>query len=87
MTALRCLALLALSSLWVAPTYATSDSTRAVTIKQHLRTRLAGSQASFRNWSEGGINSLAISADIDGKRQRTSNTWQQTHELRLTLGR
>ncbi|MEM6646667.1 MAG: DUF3078 domain-containing protein [Bacteroidota bacterium] len=90
MTALRGFAFLLLGAVLVAPAHSAPDAQAAadstVTIKQHLRARLGGSQASFRNWSEGGINSLALSADIDGKRERTSQNWQQTHELRLTLG-
>ncbi|GAB5521304.1 MAG: DUF3078 domain-containing protein [Rhodothermales bacterium] len=86
MTALRGLGLLFLVLGLVAPAHAASDSTRTATVKQHLRTRLAGSQASFRNWSEGGVNALALSALIDGKRERKTENWQYTHELRMTLG-
>lgn len=47
---------------------------------------LAGSQASYDNWAEGGINSLAFTASINGTAERNNLNWIQKHELRLALG-
>lgn len=43
-------------------------------------------QVGFQNWSEGGVNSLAISTGIDGTFSRVSGPWRQTHEVRLAYG-
>lgn len=43
-------------------------------------------QVGFQNWSEGGVNSLAISTGIDGTFSRISGPWEQTHEARLAYG-
>ena len=48
--------------------------------------RVSGSQSGFHNWSEGGVNSLAITGSTNGKASRTSNSWRQTHEMRLAFG-
>ena len=48
--------------------------------------QLSFAQASFRNWQEGGVNTLALSSGINGKASRTSKRWQQTHEVRLAFG-
>lgn len=51
-----------------------------------LVTRLSGSQAGFHNWAEGGVNSMAVTANMNGKATRTSRAWRQTHESRLAFG-
>ncbi len=48
--------------------------------------QLSFAQAGFRDWQEGGVNTLALSSGINGKASRTSNRWQQTHEMRLAFG-
>ena len=48
--------------------------------------QLSFAQAGFRNWQEGGVNTLAFSTGLNGKAGRTSNRWQQTHEMRLAFG-
>ena len=47
---------------------------------------LAGSQAAYDNWQEGGINSTAFSASITGSFNRKTLDWTQGHDLRLSLG-
>ena len=47
---------------------------------------LAGSQASYDNWAEGGINSVAFTASLNGDFSRTTQSWIQKHEMRLALG-
>ena len=48
--------------------------------------QLSFAQAGFRNWQEGGVNTLALSSGINAKAGRTSSRWQQTHEMRLAFG-
>ena len=47
---------------------------------------LAGSQASYDNWVEGGINSLAFTASLNGDASRTTESWITKHEARFALG-
>ncbi|MFK7845320.1 MAG: DUF3078 domain-containing protein [Rhodothermales bacterium] len=54
--------------------------------KKNLVASLAGSQASYDNWAEGGINSLAFAASLNGDANRTTQNWIQKHEMRLALG-
>lgn len=54
--------------------------------KKSLVAALAGSQASYDNWAEGGINSLAFAASLNGDANRTTENWIQKHEMRLALG-
>lgn len=48
--------------------------------------KLAGSQAAYRNWQEGGLNSVALTASINGRAEKQGTRWGQTHELRLAFG-
>lgn len=48
--------------------------------------KLSGSQAGYRNWQEGGINTLAVTTGLDAKARRTVGNWAQTHEARLAFG-
>ncbi len=47
---------------------------------------LSATQVGFQNWQGGGVNSLAMSAGIDGTAERVSDQWQQKYEMRLALG-
>ena len=60
-----------------------TDSTAWVT---DLKAILAGSQASYNNWQEGGINSLAFTASLEGAASRTTEHWIQKHEGRFAIG-
>lgn len=51
-----------------------------------LSSKLSGSQAAFQNWTEGGINALAVTAGFSGKANRTTERWEQTYDLRLSFG-
>lgn len=48
--------------------------------------RISGSQTGFRNWAEGGTNSLASSANLSGKFVRRTPSWRTNHETRLAFG-
>lgn len=51
-----------------------------------LAGKLGGSQAGYRNWTEGGINSLAANAQLTGNFERLSPEWRQTYESRFAIG-
>ena len=54
--------------------------------KKTLVTKLAGSQASFQNWAEGGINTLALSSGVDGRFESGVGNWNRRYDLRLAYG-
>jgi hypothetical protein len=62
------------------------DSMAAPLWNRDLISRIAGSQASFSNWAEGGINTLALTLGLEGKVTRTIGKWAQTHEMRFKFG-
>ncbi len=51
-----------------------------------LGATLTASQASYHNWTEGGVSTLASSARITGTTVRMSSNWKQTFEGRLAVG-
>lgn len=61
-----------------------ADTTSAWTT--NLSGKLAGSQAAYSNWQEGGINSLAFTTSLDGTAERRGERWIQKHTARLAFG-
>ena len=53
---------------------------------QDLGLQLAGSQAMYSNWQEGGIDAIALTAQSEGIFYRVSGAIRQAHEIRLALG-
>lgn len=51
-----------------------------------LTGKFSASQAAYRNWQEGGLNSLAFTTLLEGAAERGGNRWAQSHNLRLVLG-
>lgn len=51
-----------------------------------LAGRLAASQAAYRNWQEGGLNTISVSSSIDGRAVQRTDRWKQTYEMRLVYG-
>ncbi len=51
-----------------------------------LTAKLAGSQAAYSNWQEGGLNTLSVTSTVDGKFVRGGEHWIQTYELRFAFG-
>lgn len=51
-----------------------------------LTGNLSASQASYRNWAEGGVNTFSFSSSLQGEANHTEGPWHQEHDLRLTLG-
>ncbi|MFB6231170.1 MAG: DUF3078 domain-containing protein [Salinibacter sp.] len=52
----------------------------------NLTGKISVSQAAYRNWQEGGINSLAFTASLDGAVERAGRRWAQAYSMRLALG-
>ena len=48
--------------------------------------KISASQAAYRNWQEGGLNSLSFTTLLDGLAERQGDRWEQTHAARLALG-
>lgn len=46
----------------------------------------AGSQAGYSNWSEGGVNTLSITASLRGQALGVGARWKQKHQARLAYG-
>lgn len=53
---------------------------------RNLVATVAGSQAAYRNWQEGGVNTLAYTLKLDGNFVRKGETWGQDHLLQLGFG-
>lgn len=51
-----------------------------------LSGKLSGSQAAYRNWQEGGVNSLAFTTSIDGTAEKRGEHWIQKNQARLAFG-
>lgn len=54
--------------------------------ERDLAASLRGSQAGHRNWTEGGVNTLAAATQVTGDFVRRSESWRQTYESRLGIG-
>lgn len=48
--------------------------------------KLSASQAAYRNWTEGGLSTLALTGDVQGDLERSSGSWHQSHSTSLRLG-
>lgn len=51
-----------------------------------LTGKISVSQAAYRNWQEGGLNSLAFTTSLDGSTERRGERWAQSYSARLALG-
>lgn len=51
-----------------------------------LKGSLSATQTSFSNWQEGGVNTLGYSAELKGEAIRRTESWKETHNLRLAFG-
>lgn len=48
--------------------------------------KLSATQVAYSNWTEGGLNTLALTATLDGQAVRKTRRWKQTHAADLALG-
>ena len=86
---LRSLPLLGLLLVLVAPARA-QDEPAPLTEADGWRTaataQLAGSQAAYSNWQEGGVSTLAFTASTNGVFERILGAFKQKHEARFAFG-
>lgn len=90
-TRLLALVLLLLTTLVInAPLFAQENSSKVDSTanmwKPEVVGKLAGSQAGFQNWAEGGVNTLVFTVGIDGKAERQSSNWKQKITSKLSFG-
>ena len=65
---------------------AEADTSRADAWTIDAVTSLSASQAAYREWREGGVNSVTFVSSIDATAERRTDAWSQTHDLRLAFG-
>jgi hypothetical protein len=51
-----------------------------------LAGKLSGSQAAYRNWQEGGLNTLALTSTLDGRVEYETDHWVQAYNMRWSFG-
>lgn len=54
--------------------------------QNELAATLSGTQAAYREWQEGGLNTLSFTSSVNGTAERKQGRWTQTHDLRLAFG-
>lgn len=88
LTGLFVLVLAGLLALPFASAQAQSDEPADTTegFQYELTGRFSGSQAAYRNWQEGGLNTLSFGATLDGVAEEDDGRWQQRHDARLAFG-
>jgi hypothetical protein len=62
----------------------TADS--AESFQYEVTGQFSGTQSAFKDWQEGGLNSLSFTAGINGTAEQESGRWTQRHDLRLGFG-
>ena len=68
------------------PTESPTSDTADAEWDTALTGKFSASQAAYRNWQEGGLNSLAFTTSLDGDTERKGNRWAQAYGMRLVLG-
>ncbi len=53
---------------------------------QSLAGTVNASQAAYSNWTQGGVNAIAVTAIVNGQATRQTLMWGQTHKLQLGYG-
>lgn len=64
------------------PTSDTADAEWSYELTSKFRV----SQAAYKDWQEGGLNSLAFATSLDGSAEREGDLWAQAYDMRLALG-
>lgn len=87
-TGLFALALTGLLALSPSSARAQSDEPADTTegFRYELTGRFSGSQAAYRNWQEGGLNTLSFGTTLDGAVEEDDGRWYQRHDARLAFG-
>jgi len=68
------------------PTESPTSDTADAEWDTALTGKFSASQAAYRNWQEGGLNSLAFTTSLDGDTERKGERWAQAYGVRLVLG-
>lgn len=68
------------------PTKSPTSDTAEAEWDYELNGKISVSQAAYKDWQEGGLNSLAFTTSLDGALERKGDQWAQAHSLRLVLG-
>lgn len=63
-----------------------ASDTAEVEWESELTGKISVSQAAYRNWQEGGVNSLAFTTGLSGATERKRNRWAQAYDFRFALG-
>lgn len=51
-----------------------------------IQGRIAGSQTGYRNWQEGGANTLSFTTELRGRAERATEDWGQNQSFRFLFG-
>lgn len=78
----------ALSLLGLGPASAQSDADPDTTEgwQYEMSSKLSGTQAAYKDWQGGGLNSLSFTTSVDGTAEKQVGRWAQRHDLRLAFG-
>lgn len=68
------------------PTESPTSDTADAEWDTALTGKLSASQAAYKDWQEGGLNSLSFTTMLDGATERKGKNWAQSYEMRLVLG-
>ncbi len=78
--------LLLLGLLLVVSSVSAQDADSLARWQRSLVGTVNASQAAYSNWTQGGLNTIAGTAALDGKAERETPMWQQTHKARFAFG-
>lgn len=72
------------------PVRAQSDTSpvpdSADSFEYELAGQISGTQAAFKDWQEGGLNSLSFTTGLSGTAKQQTGRWTQRYDLRLAFG-
>ena len=68
------------------PTVSPTSDTAGAEWDTMLTGKFSVSQAAYKDWQGGGVNSLAFTTSLDGAAERAGDRWAQSYEMRLVLG-
>lgn len=63
-----------------------SDADTTQAWRHDLSGSFSGTQAAYKDWQEGGLNTLSFTSSLDGTLARDVGRWAQEHDLRLAFG-
>lgn len=81
-----CSPVLAQPNLPSAPNGTPTSDTADAEWKSEVTGKISVSQAAFKDWQEGGLNTLAFTTSLDGATERLGDRWAQAYDLKLSIG-